>query len=256
MKILSYNTNGIRSAINKGLLDFLADRQPDIVCIQETKADREQVPTEGFEALGYQHISWHSAEKKGYSGVAIFSKTKPTNVVVGTGLARYDSEGRVLRADFGDWSLLNCYFPSGTSGDERQGVKMDFLADFYDFTQELRKTHPNLIIVGDYNIAHKDMDIHSPKTNQKTSGFLPEERAWLTKWFTEGGFVDAFRHSNPDLVEYSWWSTRFNSRAQNKGWRIDYQSVTQTLADKIVSCRQLTDVVHSDHCPVFLEINI
>jgi exodeoxyribonuclease III len=256
MKIISYNTNGIRSALNKGLLDFLAAQQPDIFCVQETKADREQVALEGFEALGYKHIYWHSAEKKGYSGVAIFSKIEPTHVEIGMSNPRYDVEGRVIRADFGDWSLYNCYFPSGTSGDERQGVKMDFLADFDTYIKGIRQTYPNLIIVGDYNIAHENIDIHSPKTNQKTSGFLPEERAWLTRWFTEGGFTDAFRHKNPDLVEYSWWSTRFNSRAQNKGWRIDYQSVSQTIADKIVDCRQLNEAVHSDHCPVVLEIGL
>ena len=167
----------------------------------------------------------------------------------------YDGEGRVIRADFGDWSILNCYFPSGTSGDERQGVKMEFLKDFQIYVNELKKTRPKLIIVGDYNIAHNDIDIHNPKGNKKTSGFLPEERAWMTAWFGSG-FVDAFRFKNPDLQEYSWWSTRFNSRAQNKGWRIDYQSVTPDLSDKIVDCRQLTEIVHSDHCPVLLDINL
>ena len=254
MKILSYNINGIRSAISKGWVDFLAEGGFDIVCVQETKAMLEQVNTEGVEKLGYHH-HWFSAEKKGYSGVAIFSKIKPDNVVLGIGHPLYDGEGRIIRADFGDWSLLNCYFPSGTSGDERQGVKMAFLKDFHDYIDELKKTRPKLIILGDYNIAHTELDIHSPKTNQKTSGFLPEERAWMTAWFGSG-FTDAFRLKNPDLQEYSWWSTRFNSRAQNKGWRIDYQSVTDNLKDKIVDCRQLTDIVHSDHCPVLLEIDI
>ena len=170
-------------------------------------------------------------------------------------LSRYDSEGRVIRADFGDWTLLNCYFPSGTSGDERQALKMDFLSDMYTWIEELKKTRPKIILVGDYNIAHTELDIHSPKTNNKTSGFLPEERAWMTKWF-ESGFTDAFRFKNPTLQEYSWWSTRFNSRASNKGWRIDYQSVTNNLADKIISCRQLNEAVHSDHCPVLLEIDL
>jgi exodeoxyribonuclease III len=254
MKILSYNVNGIRSAINKNLLDFIQAGGFDIVCIQETKAAREQVNTEGFEALGYQHF-WHSAEKKGYSGVATFTKIPPTQVVAGMGMPRYDSEGRVLRTDFGDWTLLNCYFPSGTSGDERQTVKFDFLADFYAWVQDLKQTRPNIIVVGDYNIAHTEKDIHNPKGNQNTSGFLPVERAWMTKWF-ETGFTDAFRFANPDLIEYSWWSQRFNSRAQNKGWRIDYQSVTDTIKDKITHCRNLTDIVHSDHCPVYLEINL
>lgn len=255
MKILSYNTNGIRSALNKGLTTFLEAGNYDIVCIQETKASREQVDHEGLIQLGYAHHHWVSAEKKGYSGVAIFSKVEPDLVVEGMGIPRYDSEGRVIRADFGDWTLINVYFPSGTSGDERQAVKMDFLSDIYDWVAELKKTHPKIILVGDYNIAHTELDIHSPKTNQKTSGFLPEERAWMTKWFGSG-FTDAFRFKNPTLQEYSWWSTRFNSRASNKGWRIDYQSVTDNMKDKIISCRQLNEAVHSDHCPVLLEIDL
>ena len=255
MKILSYNTNGIRSALNKNLTTFLESGAYDIVCIQETKARPEQVDTEGLMKLGYVEHYWVSAEKKGYSGVAIFSKVKPDLVVEGMGNRRYDSEGRVIRADFGDWTLLNCYFPSGTSGEERQGVKMDFLSDFFNCIAELKKERPKLIIVGDYNIAHTELDIHNPKGNAKTSGFLPEERAWMTKWF-ENGFTDAFRFKNPTLQEYSWWSTRFNSRASNKGWRIDYQSVTNNIADKIINCRQLNEAVHSDHCPVLLEIDL
>jgi exodeoxyribonuclease III len=254
MKILSYNVNGIRSALNKGLLDFIEQGQYDIVCIQETKAMQEQVDTEGFDKLGYHH-HWYSAEKKGYSGVATFSKIKPDLVSTGVGIAQYDNEGRVIRTDFGDWTLLNCYFPSGTSGDERQEVKYHFLKDIYKWIENLKKERPKIIIVGDYNIAHTELDIHSPKTNTKTSGFLPEEREWMTKWFGSG-FTDAFRYKNPTLQEYSWWSTRFNSRASNKGWRIDYQSVTNNLKDKIVDCRQLTDIVHSDHCPVLLEIDL
>ena len=254
MKILSYNTNGIRSAISKGLVDFVEQGGFDIIGIQETKAMQEQVDTEGFKRLGY-HEFWHSSEKKGYSGVAIFSKKMPDKVVEGTGIARYDLEGRVIRADFGDWTLLNCYFPSGTSGDERQAVKMDFLADFGIWVAELKKERPKLIIIGDYNIAHQEIDIHNPKSNNKTSGFLPEERAWMTEWLSSG-FTDAFRFKNPSLQEFSWWSVRFNSRAQNKGWRIDYQSVTDNIKDKIVDCRQLTDIVHSDHCPVLLEIDL
>jgi exodeoxyribonuclease III len=254
MKILSYNVNGIRSAISKGLVDFVEKGGYDIVCIQETKAMREQVDTEGFDKLGYQHY-WYSAEKKGYSGVAIFTKKTPTTVIEGMGHTLYDGEGRILRADFGDWTLLNCYFPSGTSGEERQDVKMAYLTDFFKWIENLKKERPKLIIVGDYNIAHTEMDIHNPKSNQKTSGFLPEERAWMTQWF-ESGFVDAFRFKNPTLQEYSWWSTRFNSRAQNKGWRIDYQSVTNNMKAHIINCRQLTDIVHSDHCPVLLEIDL
>lgn len=254
LSLVSYNVNGIRSAISKSFLDWVAREQFDLVCVQETKALPEDVGTLDIEALGYRHY-WHSAEKKGYSGVAIFSKIAPDRVVSGCGIAKYDREGRILRADFGDWSLLNCYFPSGTTGDERQGFKMEFLADFFHWIQELKKERPKLIVVGDYNIAHQEIDIHDPKGNKKTSGFLPEERAWMSRWF-ESGFSDAFRACHPALVEYSWWSYRANARANNKGWRIDYQSVTDNLRDKIVDARHFADVVHSDHCPVWMRIDL
>lgn len=240
--------------MSKGFTDWLAQEQFDVVCVQETKAQPEDVGTLDLEGLGYRHY-WHSAEKKGYSGVAIFSKRTPDRVVTGCGIPKYDREGRILRADFGDWSILNCYFPSGTTGDERQGFKMEFLSDFYDWIETLKKERPRLIVVGDYNIAHQEIDIHDPKGNKKTSGFLPEERAWMTRWF-ESGFSDAFRTRHPDLVEYSWWSFRAGSRSKNKGWRIDYQSVTENLRDKIVDARHLADAVHSDHCPVWMRIDL
>jgi exodeoxyribonuclease-3 len=253
-RIISYNVNGIRSAISKGLLDWLAAENFDIICFQETKAQLDQIDVAAFEALGYQ-VCGHSAEKKGYSGVATLAKRKPDLMIEGCGLIKYDSEGRILRTDFDDWTLLNCYFPSGTTGDIRQVFKMEFLADFYDWVQTLKKERPNLIVVGDYNIAHQEMDIHNPKGNQKSSGFLPEERAWMTQWFT-GGFTDAFRHLNPDKAEYSWWSFRAGARGNNKGWRIDYQSVTDNLKDKLIESYHFTNAAHSDHCPVYLEIDI
>jgi exodeoxyribonuclease III len=253
MLIVSYNLNGIRSALNKGLASWLAEVKPDIFCVQETKASLEQVDCAPLEALGYHHV-WHSAEKKGYSGVATFSKIKSDFEAPLDGLDRYQTEGRILRSDFGDWTLLNCYFPSGASGDERQAVKIDFLRDFFIRIERLKKERPNLIVVGDYNIAHQEIDIHNPKSNNKTSGFLPEERAWMSSWL-ESGFVDVFRHAHPDMVQYSWWSTRFNSRASNKGWRIDYQSVSLPMKDKIEDAGQFNDAVHSDHCPVWLKIS-
>ncbi|HMO40623.1 MAG TPA: exodeoxyribonuclease III [Saprospiraceae bacterium] len=253
-KIVSYNLNGLRSALSKGFAEWLQTHQFDIVCVQETKAQREQVDHRPFIEMGY-HDSWHSAEKKGYSGVATFSKIQPDHVVEGCGLAKYDAEGRILRTDFGDWTLLNCYFPSGTTGDVRQDFKMEFLDDFFNWIQELKKERPQLIVVGDYNIAHQEIDIHNPKGNAKSSGFLPEERAWMSRWF-EAGFTDAFRYLNPDAVQYSWWSFRANARANNKGWRIDYQSVTNGLRDRLVYATHLTDAVHSDHCPVLLEIDL
>jgi len=252
--IISYNVNGIRSAISKGLLDWLATEQFDIVCLQETKAQPEDVGALHIEALGYRHY-WHSAEKKGYSGVATFCKREPDQVVYGCGIEKYDREGRILRTDFGDWTLLNCYFPSGTTGEERQQFKMVFLDDFYNWVEALRKERPKLIVVGDYNIAHQEIDIHDPKGNKKSSGFLPEERAWMSKWFANG-FTDGFRHCHPDLVEYSWWSFRAASRSKNKGWRIDYQSVTDNLAEKLTDVRHLNAIVHSDHCPVWMHIDL
>ena len=254
MEIVSYNVNGIRAASKKGLVDWLAANPIDILCVQETKAQAEQVDKVPFEELGYTH-HWHSAEKKGYSGVATFSKKNPDKVVEGCGIEKYDREGRILRTDFGDWSLLNCYFPSGTSGDERQAFKMEFLDDFYNWIEDLRKERPNLIIVGDYNIAHQEIDIHDPVRNKKSSGFLPEERAWMTKWLNNG-FTDVFRTLNPEMVQYSWWSYRAGARARNKGWRIDYQSVSDPLKDKLQAAYQMTDAVHSDHCPVYLKIDL
>ena len=253
-RIISYNVNGIRAAAKKGLIEFIQEGQFDIVCLQETKAMKEQFDVSLIEDLGYIH-HWHSAEKKGYSGVATFSKTAPDQVIEGCGIERYDREGRILRTDFGDWTLLNCYFPSGTSGDERQAFKMEFLSDFFNWIEELRKERPQLIIVGDYNVAHTENDIHDPVRNKKSSGFLPEERAWMTKWF-DSGFTDAFRHAHPDRTEYSWWSYRANARANNKGWRIDYQSVSNNLKDKIKDAYQISDAKQSDHCPVFLDIDL
>ena len=254
MQIISYNVNGIRAALKKGLLEFVQQNDFDIVCVQEVKAMKGQVDMSAFEALGYKHF-WHSAEKKGYSGVMTMSKVAPTEVVVGCGIERYDREGRILRTDFGDWTLLNCYFPSGTSGEVRQAFKMEFLDDIFKWVKELRKERPNLVIVGDYNIAHTENDIHDPVRNKKSSGFLPEERAWLSQWF-DNGFTDSFRHFAPDTVEYSWWSYRANARANNKGWRIDYQSVTDNLKDKIRGAHHIADAYQSDHCPVYLEIDL
>lgn len=253
-KIISYNVNGIRAAQKKGFEEWVASENPDIICVQETKAHKEQVNTQEMEAMGY-HQFWHSAQKKGYSGVAIFSRYKPDQVVEGFGIEKYDIEGRMIRADYGDWTLLNCYFPSGTSGDIRQDFKMEFLDDIFNWMHELKQERPNLILVGDYNIAHTEIDIHNPKGNKNNSGFLPEEREWMTKWF-DSGFTDAFRHLNPEKIEYSWWSYRANARANNKGWRIDYQSVTDNLVEKLIAAKQLGEAKHSDHCPVLVEIDL
>lgn len=254
MKIVSYNVNGIRAAMKKGLVDFLADNDFDIVCLQEAKAMVEQVDMSPFEALGYEH-HWHSAQKKGYSGVVTLTRRTPDQVVAGCGLDQYDSEGRILRTDFGDLTVLNCYFPSGTTGDVRQDFKMQFLADFHAWVKELRKERSQLVVLGDYNIANHPIDIHDPIRNKKSSGFLPDERAWLSAWFKDG-FTDAFRHLHPDIVAYSWWSYRANARANNKGWRIDYQSVSDNLKDRIQQVYHVPDAQQSDHCALVLELGL
>ncbi|MEM6321248.1 MAG: exodeoxyribonuclease III [Bacteroidota bacterium] len=254
LKIISYNVNGIRAAIKKGLVEFVAANDYDIICLQETKARPEQVDMTPFEELGYQHY-WENAEKKGYSGVATLCKAQPDLVVNGVGIEDYDNEGRLIRTDFGDLTLLNCYFPSGTRGSIRQDFKYRFLDDMFTWIENLKKERPNLILVGDYNIAHTEMDIHNPKGNKNNSGFLPEERAWMTKWF-DSGMVDSYRYLNPEKVEYSWWSYRANARANNKGWRIDYQSVSENLKDKLVESYHIETARQSDHCPVYLKINV
>ena len=253
MKIVSYNVNGVRSAMEKGLVEWMEDNDLDIVCLQETKAHPGNVPLLLLEASGYKH-HWHSAKRKGYSGVATFSKVPPTKVYQGLGLPKYDQEGRVIRTDFGDLTILNCYFPNGGSRPERQQFKMEFLEDFQAWVDNLRESRPNLIVLGDFNIAHTKIDIHDPVRNKNTSGFKPEERQWMTDWFASG-FVDAFRAQYPDEVSYTWWRTTQFARETNKGWRLDYQAVSDEIAHRIVDVRHLHDAHHSDHCPVLLELD-
>jgi len=254
MRLITYNVNGIRAAVTKGVHEWLKTVDPDLVCIQETKAQPAQVPVELFESLGYR-IFIHSAEKKGYSGTAILSKKEPKHIEYGMGIQKYDREGRVIRVDFDTYSVISAYFPSGSSGEERQAFKMEYLNDFYTYIDSLKNEIPNLIISGDYNICHKPIDIHDPVRNAKSSGFLPEEREWLSK-FIELGFVDSFRLFNQEPHQYSWWSYRANARAKNLGWRIDYNMVSEPLKDKISRAVILPQAHHSDHCPVVVEISI
>jgi len=252
VKIISYNVNGIRAAMKKDFLGWLKSENPDILCLQELKALPEQVDTSEFEELGY-HLFWEPAQKKGYSGVAIFSKIQPLHVEHGCNNDIYDFEGRVIRADYKDFSVMSVYMPSGTSGEIRQEFKYEWLDFFFQYANALRKTIPNLIISGDYNIAHKEIDIHNPVSNKNSSGFLPAEREWLSKYI-QAGFIDTFRTFNNEPHQYSWWSYRANSRANNKGWRIDYHMVTAQMADRLTGASILNDAVHSDHCPILLEI--
>lgn len=254
LRIVSYNVNGIRSAMTKGLIDWLKTDPADIICVQETKAHKDNVAHSLFTDLGF-HDYWFSARKKGYSGVAVFSKIKPDHVHYGTGHEVSDEEGRVIQLEFGDLRLINAYFPSGSSREERQTYKYQWLDEFYSYLQELRKTHPRLVLCGDYNIAHNEIDIHDPRGNKDNSGFLREERDWMDK-FIGNGWTDSFRHLNSDPHHYTWWSQRFPSvRLQNKGWRIDYISVTDPLKGKLLKAAIYPDVKQSDHCPIFVELS-
>jgi exodeoxyribonuclease-3 len=248
MKVVSYNVNGIRAAIKKGFLDWLKTSKPDIIGLQEVKSLENQLDLSVFEDLGYG-VYWYPALKKGYSGVAILSKPRPIQVTYGMGVPDYDDEGRMIRADYPDFSFVSAYFPSGTTGDVRQDFKYRFLDDVFGYSQDLIRECPNLILSGDYNICHKPIDIHNPVANKNTSGFLPEERAWMDK-FTSSGFTDSFRLLNQLPDQYTWWSYRANSRANNKGWRIDYHMTTPEVSKRVTEVAILTDAHHSDHCPI------
>jgi len=255
MKIITYNVNGVRAALKKGLLDWLRSANPDILCMQEVKAAPEQIDLDLFKALGYDHIYWYPAQKKGYSGTAVFSKIEPNCVGLGCGIAPYDDEGRIINLFFPQFTLMNVYFPSGSSGELRQAFKFQWLNDYYNYVQTFKKENPRLIICGDINICHQPIDIHNPVSNKRSSGFLPAEREWLTS-FLNCGFIDAFRFFNKEPHHYTWWSNIYNSRAKNLGWRIDYFLVSENLRENLERSVILKDAVHSDHCPVLLEVNV
>jgi len=252
MKIISYNVNGIRAALKKGFIDWLKSANPDVVCIQETKAHKEQLDLEVFEEAGYPYHYWFSAQKKGYSSVAILSKTEPKYIEYGTGIESMDFEGRNLRIDFEDFSVMSLYLPSGTN-DARLKFKLNYMDEFQAYVNELRKEIPNIIICGDYNICHEEIDIHNPKM-KGVSGFLPIEREWIGS-FIDSGFIDSFRHLNKEPHNYSWWSYRANARNNNKGWRIDYNMVSESMKDRISRAYILPEAKHSDHCPIVVEID-
>lgn len=254
MKLITYNVNGIRAAFTKDFLGWLKTADPDIICIQESKAGNDQIDIESFEKLGY-HSYWHSAIRKGYSGVGIASKIKPNHVEFGCGIESYDNEGRIIRADFDGYSAISVYVPSA-SNIERLDFKMQFCHDFLAYIKNLKQTIPNLIISGDFNICHEAIDIHDPVRLKNVSGFLPMEREWMTDFINECELIDSFRFFNQDSDNYTWWSYRQNSRAKNKGWRLDYNFTSYALKDKLTRAVILKEAVHSDHCPALVELNI
>jgi exodeoxyribonuclease III len=252
MRIVSYNVNGIRAAVLKGLVEWIEEDKADIICLQEIKAHPYQFNVSDFEKLGY-HTYWAPAVKKGYSGVAILSKPEPQHIEYGCGIEAYDFEGRVIRADYPAFSVMSVYMPSGSSGDIRQAFKMKWLEDFNLYIQNLRIAYPKLLISGDYNICHHPIDIHDPVRNKNSSGFLPEEREWMSK-FLDTSFIDTFRYFDNSPHQYSWWSFRARAREKNLGWRIDYHMATQNLKDHLSGASILSEVKHSDHCPVVVEL--
>jgi exodeoxyribonuclease-3 len=253
VRIASYNVNGIRAALRKGFLDWLVSAAPDVICLQEIKATEEQLDLSLFEAAGYPHTYWFPAEKKGYSGVAILSRERPEQVVRGTGIPYMDQEGRNIRADFGGVSVMSLYIPSGTNI-QRLDHKLMYMDDFQHYIDALKADLPDLVICGDYNICHRPIDIHDPVRNKNVSGFLPVEREWIGN-FIESGFIDSFRHFNPDPHNYTWWTYRAGARERNKGWRLDYGMVSETLEASLSRSVILPGAVHSDHCPILLELN-
>lgn len=254
MKIITYNVNGIRSALSKNWLAWLQATNADIICLQEIKANPDQiVDLYLLEQLGYQHY-WNPAQKKGYSGTAIFTKHTPKNIEYKCGFDEYDCEGRILRADFEGFSVMSTYFPSGSSGDLRQEFKFRFLNHFQEYIDKQKYYYPKLVISGDYNICHKPIDIHNPRSNANSSGFLPEEREWMEN-FINSGFTDSFRHFNRDPHHYTWWSFRAGARNKNLGWRIDYNMVSDALKPFLKRSAILCEAKHSDHCPVLVELD-
>ncbi len=254
MKIVSYNVNGIRAALTKGFAEWLANSDIDIICLQEIKCKEEQLDTTIFTNIGY-HSYWYPAEKPGYSGTAILTKLLPKNVIKGCGIELYDNEGRIIVAEYEHFAVMSVYMPSGASGEARQGIKIQFLEDFQKYIAVQKIQSPALFVAGDYNIAHTEIDIHNPKANVKSSGFLVEERNWLSDFFSSG-YVDTFRMFHKEPHQYSWWNYRTAARPKNQGWRIDYISADSSLSDTITDAGILADVVHSDHCPIYVTMKL
>ena len=252
MRVISINLNGIRSACNKGLLPWLQQQNADLICLQELKAQAADMTPEMSAPNGYLGY-FHYAEKKGYSGVGIYSKHKPDNVIIGLGIPEFDCEGRYIEARFGNLSVISLYLPSGSSGEERQAVKFKFLAAFMPHLKALYASGRDILICGDWNIAHTEKDLKNWRGNKKNSGFLPEERAWLTELFNGVGFVDVFRKLHPELEAYTWWSNRGQAWAKDVGWRIDYQIATPSIAQKALTTAIYKQQRFSDHAPLTVD---
>lgn len=252
MKVITANLNGIRSAASKGFFTWLNQQNADVICLQETRSQEHQIQEDVYQLPGYNSY-FFDAEKKGYSGVAIYSKHKPTKVSKGLGFDLADKEGRYIQLDFPKISIASLYLPSGTSGDERQAQKYAFLDKYLHILKKQLNQKQEFIIAGDWNIAHKEIDLKNWRTNQKNSGFLPEERAWMEELFTKIGYIDSFRHKYPEKVLYTWWSNRANAWNNDVGWRIDYQVITPGLKDKILKASTYREQKFSDHAPFIVE---
>jgi exodeoxyribonuclease-3 len=250
VRIYSWNVNGLRAIEKKGFIDWIKEEQPDILCIQETKIQREQINDKLNNIQGYKSY-FSCAERKGYSGVATYTKEEPISVSYGIGIEKFDSEGRILICEYDNFILFNIYFPNGQSSEERLRYKLEFYDALFEYCDNLKDKGKKLIICGDYNTAHKEIDLKNPKANSKTSGFLPIEREWIDN-IIKRGYMDTFRYFHPDEVKYSWWSYRFNARKNNAGWRIDYHFVSDNMKDDIIGAEILNEVTGSDHCPVVL----
>lgn len=255
MRVITANVNGIRSAAKKGFFDWLNHQNADVVCLQEVRAIEAQLADKIFHPQGF-YSYFCCADKKGYSGVAIYSKKEPDKVISGLGWACADTEARYIEAQFGNLNIASVYLPSGTSGEARQQIKYEFLEEYLKILKQQIKSKNQYILCGDWNIAHRNIDLKNWRSNQKNSGFLPEERAWLDTLFDEVGFVDAYRHANPDKVQYTWWSNRGQAWANNTGWRIDYQIISPTLASKIEHTEIYRHQKFSDHAPLTIDYSI
>jgi exodeoxyribonuclease-3 len=254
MKILSWNVNGIRAAGKKGLFEWIQKEKADIVCLQEIKAMPEQVPPHLRNIPGY-YVFWNSAEKKGYSGVVIFTKEKPISVKNGFGIEKFDTEGRSIIAEFPSFTLFNVYYPNGKKNQERLDYKLDFYDTFLAYADNLKAEGKNIVVCGDFNTAHKEIDLSRPKENEKVSGFLPIERAWIDT-FIDHGYVDTFRHFNKEPNQYTWWDMKTRARERNVGWRIDYFFANKEFIQHVKKSFILQDVMGSDHCPIGIEIEV